>query len=89
MNEITYFNSFTDKVPKSKSWEQIVNLIRGNLLHGTTHQYRTLLAAFDQASAAGNEKQAADIKAQMSRVKCTQLPAIVCQATLEGGKDKE
>ena len=89
MDQITYLNSFTDKVPKSKSWEQIVNLIRGNLLHGTTHQYRTLLAAFDQASAAGNEKQAADIKAQMSRVKCTQLPAIVCQATLEGGKDKE
>ena len=60
MDQITYLNSFTDKVPKSKSWEQIVNLIRGNLLHGTTHQYRTLLAAFDQASAAGNEKQAAD-----------------------------
>ena len=32
MDQITYLSSFTDKVPKSKSWEQIENLVRGNLI---------------------------------------------------------
>lgn len=87
MKDVIHFNSFTDTLPQPVSWESVVGDMRDGSLCGKTASYRTLLADYDRAAASGDRAAADRLKAGMRRLKCS-LPAIVCQVTLEGGKDR-
>ena len=84
-NELTFFSSLTDKEPKLVSWEHVAALIRSNQLQKLCSDYRALLPLYRQAADNGDKERERQLKAQLSRIK-QQLPAIMPQAMVEGGK---
>ncbi len=88
MKYVTYFRSLTATEPESVSWERMMEVLRGNFLSERTVKYRSLLAQFDMAEKSGDKKTANSLKAEMKGLK-QNCPAVVCQATFDGGKDKD
>ena len=86
-NDVTYFPTLTATAPEPKTWEGIVTIIRNDTLREKTIEYRALVDRFDKAVSAGDKAAADSVKKEMGSVKCS-CPAIVCQAVLDGGKDK-
>ena len=87
MKSISYFPSLLATKPESVSWEKMMEVLRGDFLSGITSQYRALRSQLDRTEASGDKNAADSLKAEMKKVKMG-IPAIVCQAHLEGGKDK-
>ena len=87
MSNVIYFDSLTATEPQGLSWEKMMEVLRSDFLKEKTLKYRALLSQLDQAEASGDKAAIDGIKAEMKNVK-TGCPAIVCQALLEGGKDK-
>ena len=87
MSNVIYFDSLTATEPQGASWEKMMEVLRSDFLKEKTLKYRALLSQLDQAEASGDKAAIDGIKAEMKNVK-TGCPAIVCQALLEGGKDK-
>ena len=87
MSNVIYFDSLTATEPQGVSWEKMMEVLRSDFLKEKTLKYRALLSQLDQAEASGDKAAIDGIKAEMKNVK-TGCPAIVCQALLEGGKDK-
>ena len=87
MSKVIYFDSLTATEPQGVSWEKMMEVLRSDFLKEKTLKYRALLSQLDQAEASGDKAAIDGIKAEMKNVK-TGCPAIVCQALLEGGKDK-
>ncbi|MDD6895016.1 MAG: VapE family protein [Prevotellaceae bacterium] len=87
MKYVPYFSSLTATNPESISWEKMTEVLRSDFLREKTLKYRTLLSQLDKAEASGDKNAIDCLKAEMKRVKM-ECPAIVCQAELEGGKDK-
>ena len=87
MSNVIYFDSLTATEPPGASWEKMMEVLRSDFLKEKTLKYRALLSQLDQAEASGDKAAIDGIKAEMKNVK-TGCPAIVCQALLEGGKDK-
>ena len=87
MKYVPYFSSLTATEPESISWEKITEVLRSDFLREKTLKYRALLSQLDKAEASGDKNAIDSLKAEMKRVKM-ECPAIVCQAELEGGKDR-
>ena len=87
MSNVIYFDSLTATEPQGASWEKMMEVLRSDFLKEKTLKYRAMLSQLDQAEASGDKAAIDGIKAEMKNVK-TGCPAIVCQALLEGGKDK-
>ena len=64
-----------------------MEVLRSDFLKDNTLKYRALLLQHDRAVEAGDTSAADSIKKEMGEVK-RKCPAVVCQVTLEGGKDK-
>ena len=88
MKYVTYFKSLTATEPESVSWERMMEVLRGNFLSERTLKYRSLLAQFDMAETSGDKETANSLKAEMKGLK-QDCPAVVCQVTFDGGKDKD
>ena len=87
MKYIDYFSTLTDSELDSVSWEKMMEVLRSDFLKDNTLKYRALLLQHDRAVEAGDTSAADSIKKEMGEVK-RKCPAVVCQVTLEGGKDK-
>ena len=87
MKYINYFSTLTDSELDSVSWEKMMEVLRSDFLKDNTLKYRALLLQHDRAVEAGDTSAADSIKKEMGEVK-RKCPAVVCQVTLEGGKDK-
>ena len=87
MKYISYFSTLTDSELDSVSWEKMMEVLRSDFLKDNTLKYRALLLQHDRAVEAGDTSAADSIKKEMGEVK-RKCPAVVCQVTLEGGKDK-
>ena len=87
MSKVIYFDSLTATEPQGVSWEKMMEVLRSDFLKEKTLKYRALLSQLEQAEAAGDKEAADSVKAEM-KIQKTGCPAIVCQAELEGGKDK-
>ena len=84
-NEITYFSSLTDKEPKLMSWETVTTVIRSNQLQQVCCEYQSTLAEYEKAKESGDKERERHLKSQLASLK-QKCPAIMPQATLEGGK---
>ena len=87
MKYINYLSTLTDSELDSVSWEKMMEVLRSDFLKDNTLKYRALLLQHDRAVEAGDTSAADSIKKEMGEVK-RKCPAVVCQVTLEGGKDK-
>ena len=87
MKYINYFSTLTGSELDSVSWEKMMEVLRSDFLKDNTLKYRALLLQHDRAVEAGDTSAADSIKKEMGEVK-RKCPAVVCQVTLEGGKDK-
>lgn len=87
METVNYLDSLLAKEPKVRAWESVMADIRSDLFRENTLMYRSLLQQHNQAEASGDKVIADRVKTEMKTVK-TCCPAVVCQATIEGGKDK-
>ena len=85
MNEVNYFSSLRDKEPKLVAWETVATEIRGDRLAEVCRQYRALLPHYDKAVEEGDREKAAAFKSKLTALK-TQLPAIMPQVRLSGGR---
>ena len=84
-NEITYFSSLTDKEPKLMSWETVTTVIRSNQLQQVCCEYQSTLAEYEKAKESGDKERERHLKSQLASLK-QKCPAIMPQATVEGGK---
>ena len=84
-NEITYFSSLTDKEPKLMSWETVTTVIRSNQLQQICCEYQSTLAEYEKAKESGDKERERHLKSQLACLK-QKCPAIMPQATVEGGK---
>ena len=87
MKDVIYFDSLIANDPESVSWEKMMEVLRSDFLREMTLKYRALISQLDKAEASGDKNAIDSLKAEMKKVKM-KCPAIVCQAVLEGGKDK-
>lgn len=87
MEYVSYFPSLTAARPEPVAWETAMTAMRGETLREKTEMYRALLLQHDLAVASSNTVTANAIKERMGEIKRS-CPAIVCQASLEGGKDR-
>ena len=85
MNEVNYFSSLRDKEPKLVAWETVATEIRSDRLAEVCRQYRALLPHYDKAVEEGDNDKAAAFKSKLTALK-TQLPAIMPQVRLSGGR---
>ena len=85
MNEVNYFSSLRDKEPKLVAWETVATEIRSDRLAEVCRQYRALLPHYDKAVEEGDREKAAAFKSKLTALK-TQLPAIMPQVRLSGGR---
>ena len=84
-NEITYFSSLTDKEPKLMSWETVTTVIRSNQLQQVCCEYQSTLTEYEKAKESGDKERERHLKSQLASLK-QKCPAIMPQATVEGGK---
>lgn len=84
-NEITYFSSLTDKEPKLMSWETVTTVIRSNQLQQVCCEYQSTLVEYEKAKESGDKERERHLKSQLASLK-QKCPAIMPQATVEGGK---
>ncbi len=84
-NEITYFSSLTDKEPKLMSWETVTTVIRSNQLQQVCCEYQSILSEYEKAKESGDKERERHLKSQLASLK-QKCPAIMPQATVEGGK---
>ena len=87
MEYVSYFPSLTATKPELVAWETVMTAMRSETLREKTDSYQSLLLQYDLAVASDDKVAATTIKEQMGEIKRS-CPAIVCQARLEGGKDR-
>lgn len=87
MEYVSYLPSLTAIKPEPVAWETVMTVMRSETLRGKTDSYQSLLLQYDLAVASDDKVAATTIKEQMGEIKRS-CPAIVCQARLEGGKDR-
>ena len=87
MEYVSYLPSLTATKPEPVAWETVMTAMRSETLREKTDLNRSLLLQYDLAVASDDQVAATTIKEQMGEIKRS-CPAIVCQARLEGGKDR-
>ena len=87
MEYVSYLPSLTATKPEPVAWETVMTAMRSETLREKTDLHRSLLLQYDLAVASDDQVAATTIKEQMGEIKRS-CPAIVCQARLEGGKDR-
>ena len=87
MEYVSYLPSLTATKPEPLAWETVMTTMHSETLREKTDLHRSLLLQYDLAVASDDQVAATTIKEQMGEIKRS-CPAIVCQARLEGGKDR-